>query len=182
MTGEATTTADDTVYQITAATKRVLDFDTPPTVLDGGIETVESYSVNYLSGRITFATVDNTRVITVTGKYLPMTVAAYANNMGKSKAVDLLDTSAFGLTHKKRRAGLKSASGTINQINLTDTTFADALTAGEPIVLEINDGPTSEPNRYRALLESSEISAAVDGLQEEAVSWTSKDAWLSLGN
>ena len=181
MTGETTTTADDTIYQITNAAKQVLDRDTAPTVLDGGVETVEDYTVNYLNGKITFATNDETRVITVTGKYLPMSVAAYANQMSRSDNCDMLDTTVFGDTHKSRMAGLKSASGTLTNFYSADEVFGTALTAGVPIVIEDRTVSTDEPNRTWALLDSSEVSAAVEGVQGQTVSWVSYDSWLRLG-
>jgi len=182
MTAEATTTSDNQVYQITSTAKQVLDRDTAPTVYDDGVETVESYTVNYLNGKITFATVDAGRgPITVTGKYLPMSTAAYAHSMSVSKAVDLHETTAFGATHKNRLAGLKSASGTINQFDVADTTYSDALTAGNPIVIEIRSESTAEPDRYWALLESDEVAAAIGGVQDETVSWISHDEWIKLG-
>jgi len=181
MTAEATTTADDTSYQIANAVKQVLDRETAPTVFDGGVATAEDYTVNYLNGTITFDTDDDTRVITVTGKYLPMTTAAYAHSLSISRATDLQDVTAFGATHKKRVAGLKSASGTLNQFDITDTTYIDALTAGKPIVIEFKAESTLEPERYWALLESDEVAAAVDGMQDETISWISHDEWLRLG-
>jgi hypothetical protein len=183
MTGEATTTEDDQVYQIAAATKRVLDKDTAPTVLDDGVETEESYTVNYLSGKITFEDVDEERgPITVTGKYLPMTTAAYANDMSHSRNCDLLDANKFGLTHKNRIAGLKSASGVLGHIDLTDTTYITALEAGDPVVIEIVAGSGIEPTRYWAMLESEELKAALAGVQNATVTWSSKNKWIVLGN
>ena len=181
MTAEATTTADDTVYQITAAAKQVLDRDTPPTVLDGGVETEEDYTVNYLTGKITFGSADETRVITVTGNYLPMTVAAYANQASHSDVCSMNDATKFGDTHKKRIAGLKSASGTLTNFYSADEVFTDALTAGNPVVIEDRTASTAEPNRYWALLDSTEVAAAIEGLIQQAVSWVSYDSWIKLG-
>ncbi len=182
MTAEATSTSDDQVYQITSATKQVLDRDNAPTVLDGGVETVETYTVNYLTGTITFGSVDGTRVITVTGYYLPMTTAAYAHNSSHNRTSEILDVTAYADTHKKRLAGLLSASGVLSQFDITDTTFSDALIAGVPVVLEINSDSSVEPTRYWVLLDSDEVVAAVDGVQDENVSWVSYDAWIRLGS
>ena len=181
MTGEATTTADDQVYQITAATKQVLDRDTSPTILDGGVATAEAYTVNYLNGKITFGSVDVGRVITVTGKYLPMTIAAYANNASNSRVATVLSATAFNATHKKRIPGMLSASGTLSQFDMADTTYSTALTAGVPIVIEDRTISTDEPNRFWALLESDEVEAAIDSIQNETVSWVSYDSWIKLG-
>jgi len=182
MTAEATSTSDDQAYQITDTSKQVLDPDTPPTVLDDGVETVEIYTVNYLNGTITFATVDAGRgTITVTGKYLPMTTAAYAHMANKSDNCDMLEKTVFGDTYKKRTPGLKSASGTLAQFNLADTTYYDALIAGNVIVIEYRPSSSDEPDRYFALLDSREVAAAVEGLQDENVTWISHDYWLKKG-
>lgn len=181
MTGEATTTTDNKKYQITNAVKRVLDRDTAPAVKDGGVVTEEEYTVNYLNGTITFADADPDRVITVDGKYLPMSTAAYATEMSRSKQCDLHERTPFGVDAKLRLAGLKSASGTLTQLDLTDATFLDALTAGKPIVIEDRATSDSEPNRVWALLESDELKAAITDIQSETVSWVSYDEWLSMG-
>lgn len=180
MTAEATTHTGNISYQINNTAKRVLDRDTPPTVLDGGVATTEDYSVNYLNGAVTFTTA-TPRTITITGKYLPMTTAAYAHVMSHSKVCDLLDYNRFGQTNKSRIPGLKSASGTLSQFNVADTYYATALAAGVPIVLEILSATGDLPDRYWALLESDELQAAIDGVQDEVITWVSYDYWLRLG-
>jgi len=182
MTAEATTLiTTGLVYQITNAVKQVLDIATVPTVLVGGSAvSAATYTVNYLNGKITFLS-SATRTVTVTGKYLPMTTAAYANQMSNSRACDMHEATAFQATHKSRIAGLKSASGTLAQFDVTDTTYSDALAAGLPVVMEIRTGLADEPDRFWALLESTEVQAAIDSIQSETISWVSKDAWLRLG-
>jgi hypothetical protein len=139
-----------------------------------------TYSLNRLNGMATFTSAAS-RTVLISGSYLPMTTAAYAQNSSDSRACDMLEANEFGLTHKKRVAGLLSASGTLSQLNMVDTTYSNALTAGVPIVIEISTSSTAEPNRYWALLESDEIAAAVESLQNETVSWVSYDSWLRLG-
>ena len=180
-TTEATSTSDNQTYQITNTVKRVWDRDTTPTVYDDAVETVESYTVNYLNGTITFASVDAERVITVTGNYLPMTTAAYAHDYSRTKNCTLNDITAFGDSYVQRQAGMKSASGTLSQFNVVDTTFVDALVAGDPIVIEDEDDTGSEPNRFWALLSSAGVTAAVNGVQDQPVSWESHDEWITLG-
>lgn len=177
---EATTTTDDKTYQITNAAKRVLDRDTTPTVLDGGIATTEDYTINKLSGVITFETVDVSRVITVTGKYMPMSTATYAHNFSYSRGVDLQDVTAFLATHKNKIASTKFASGTLNQFDVTSTYYADALTAGDPVVIEFLDTATSEPIRCWALLEGAEMQAAIESPQDQIVTFISTDELLNL--
>lgn len=183
MTGEATTSAgDNKTYQITNAAKQVVDFASTLTVLESGSATTDSYVFDYLSGRVVFDAADAGRgPITVTGKYLPMTTAAYANSVSRSETCSLGDATVFQDTHRHRIPLLKSASGTLTQIDVTDDTYIDALVAGKPIVIEDRDTATSAPNRYRALLETSEISSAVEDLQKNVVSWTSTDEWIKQG-
>lgn len=182
MTAEATTLiTTGLVYQISNAAKQVLDINTPPTVLVGGSAvSASTYTVNYLNGKITFLT-SATRTVTVTGKYLPMTTAAYAHSMSISEAVDLMETTPFGSTHKKRITGLKSASGTFNQFDITDATYESALTASVPVVIEHVAYSGAQPDRYWALLNSDEVAAAIGSVQDETISWISHDEWIKLG-
>lgn len=181
LTAEATSTTDNQIYQITDAAKRVLDRDTTPTVLDDGVETLESYTVNKLNGIITFESVDALRgTITVTGKYLPMSTVAYAHNFSYNRGVNIMDITPFLATHYKRLAGTKFASGTLSQFDLSSTYFADTLVAGKPVVIEFGDTATSEPIRCWALLENAEMTAAIDNPQDEIVSFISTDELLDL--
>lgn len=180
-TSEATTTSDNQIYKITNTSKQVLDLYTTPTVYDNGVETVEDYTVNYLNGTITFGTVDVTRVITVDGSYLPMATAGYANSMSQSDVADVLDASVFGDEYKKRVAGQKSASGTFTHLNLTDSTYKDALASGEIVVIEIVTG-SEEPDRYFALLEGVEDTSEITTLVNEVISWVSYDKWIKKGS
>lgn len=143
-------------------------------------EASTAYTLNRLNGKVTYASATS-RVIKISGDYLPMSVAAYANQMSRSDACDMLDTTVFGDTYKSRMAGLKSASGTLTNFYSADEVFGAALTAGVPIVIEDRTVSTNEPNRYWALLESDEVSAAVEGVQSQAVSWVSYDSWIKLG-
>jgi len=143
-------------------------------------EPAANYTLNRLSGTVTYTTA-TTRVIMVSGDYLPMTTAAYAHNASTSRKADVADVTAFGATHYKRTATLLSASGSLSQFDVTDTTYVDALKAGVPIVIEIDESSGVEPTRYWALLESQEVAAAIAGVQDETVSWVSYDTWLRLG-
>jgi hypothetical protein len=138
------------------------------------------YSLNRLNGTVTYADALS-RVIKISGDYLPMSVAAYANQMSRADACDMLDTTVFGDTYKSRMAGLKSASGTLTNFYSADEVFGAALTAGVPVVIEDRTVSTDEPHRTWALLDCDEVSGAVDGVQSQTVSWVSYDEWLRLG-
>src|SRR4051812_21765948 len=75
--GEATTdSGDHQTYQITNAAKRVWDRATTLVVKVAAVVTVESYTFNRLTGKVTFATVNAGRgAVTLDGAYLPLSVA-----------------------------------------------------------------------------------------------------------
>lgn len=151
------------------------------TIMRYPTEATTAYSLNRLSGKVTYASASS-RVIKISGDYLPMSTAAYCNTMNDSRACNMLDISKFGTQYKTKLAGMLSASGTFTQLNMADTTYSDAIVAGDPVLLENRTKSTDEPSRYWVLLDSDEIQAAVDGVQNETVSWQSTDEWLRLGN
>ena len=178
LTAEATSTSDNQTYQITNADKRVLDYSETITVDDGGSPTAESYTLNRLSGTVTFDSVD-TRTITIDGYYLPMSTAAYAHSDSINVACDILNTEKYGDTYKDKIAGLKGAEGSLSQWDVTDTTYEDDLTAGLPVVLETRDeSGDSVIDRMWVLLNAVEMSAAIGSPQDMSVSWTSTDEML----
>lgn len=182
LTNAAVTNIDNQSYQITDTAKQVLDLATSVTVKVGGSTTTEAYTMNYLNGKVIFATVNAGRgTVTITGKYLPLTVAAYAHTSSSNMACEMKDVTPFGVTHKKRMAGLKSASGTLSQFNVADTIYSAALVAGLPIVIESRAISTDEPERFYALLDSTEVTAAIDGVQDNKISWVSYDYWIRAG-
>lgn len=178
LTAEPTTTSDNISYQITNAAKRVLDYSETITVDDGGSPTAEDYTLNRLSGTVTFESAD-TRTITIDGYYLPMTTVAYAHADSINNACDLQETPKYGDTHMSRIAGLKGAEGSLSQWDITDTTFEDDLIAGLPVVLETRDeSGDSVIDRIWVLLDSVEMSAAIGSPQDMVVSWLSTDEML----
>jgi hypothetical protein len=178
MTDEATTATGNQVYQITHAAKRVLDRTAATVVKDDGAPTAEAYTLNRLNGTVTFVT-QASRVITIDGEYLPMTVVATAYDYKYKRGVDLHDITAFLATHKARIAGQKWASGTLSQWDINDY-FEDVLTAGEPIVLEFRGQEEGEPERVWALLEGTEMAAAIKDPQKAVVTFVSTDELLNL--
>ena len=183
---ETLTRITDTTWQVTTAAKQVLDRDVTP-VLEyddgGGYDDITFESVNKLTGVFTFsgagyAAGSDLRV--KTGNYLPMSSAAYAHAYTYRKGVDLHDVTAFLATHRNRLPGHKFASGTLSQWDVESAYFADALTAGNPIVLEFRSQASDEPQRVWALLESQEMRAAIESAQDEIVTFISTDELLTL--
>ena len=186
LAAETLTRITDTTWQVTTAAKQVLARDVTP-VLEyndgGGYDEITYESVDKLSGIFTFAGAGysaGSDIRVKTGNYLPMSSAAYAHAYTYRRGVDLHDASVFLATHKNRIAGLKFASGTLSQWDMTDTYFSDTLTAGDPVVLEFRDAAASEPLRVWALLESQEMRAAIESTQDEIVTFISTDVLLNL--
>lgn len=140
-------------------------------------EAAANYTLNRLNGTVTYAAAD-TRIIKISGSYLPMSTAAYAHEFSYARGIDLSEITAFGATYKNRLAGLKYASGTLSQFDATSEYYADALVAGSPVVIEFLYQTGADPLRAWALLESVEMAAAIADPQDQVVSFISTDELL----
>ena len=186
---EGLTYITNTSWQVTDVLKQVLDRNTEPTLETddglGGWDPISFTKVNKLNGKFTFdgAGFADTETIRIkTGNYLPMSSAAYAHAYTYNKQASLMEVNRFGDTHKKRIVGTKFSSGSLNQWDVTDTYFSNVLTSGEPMVLELRASAAGDPQRLWALIESTEMSAAIDSPQDEVVSFISTDELLKLGD
>ncbi len=178
------------IWRIADADMRVIDPAVNPTLErsddEGFSWSDQAYvSVNKLSGEFTFAADhagDDIRVKVTdpTANYLPMSTAAYAHSYSYNRGADLFDVSAFLATHKKRIAGQKFASGTLSQWDVMDSYYRDALTDGEPVVVEFRGETAGDPQRVWALVESEEMAAAIDSPQGKTVSFISTDELLNI--
>jgi hypothetical protein len=176
---EALARVSDTVWRVNDATKRVLETGVTVEYDDGGGYDPVSYeSVNLLNGEFSFSGAGysvGSDLRIKTGNYIPMTEAAYCHSFSINKEVTLHDSTAFGDTDRTRKVGVKSAGGTLSQWDVTSSYFADALVAGEPVVIEYLALSSETPKRLWAMLDSQELQAALDSLQDEAVSFQSHD-------
>jgi len=186
---EGLTRIDDNTWQITDTLKQVLDRDTEPTLEQddglGGWDLIGYAKVNKLNGKFTFSDAGYAGTETIrikTGNYLPMSNVAYAHDYTYNKQANLIEVNRFNETHKKRIVGTKFGSGSLSQWDVTDSYFEDVLTTGEPMVLELRASSSGDPQRLWALIESTEMSAALDSAQDEAVSFISTDELLKLGD
>jgi hypothetical protein len=174
---EATTnTGDDKTYQITNAAKRVWDRATTLVVKVAGVATVESYTFNRLTGKVTFATVNAGRgAVTLDGAYLPLSVAIGAKNYSitVSRAA-LLDTDFDSANtnggFNTYQPSMHDVEGSVGRRVTTDTALRDALLAGEPVVIQFfADRATAADFTVWALLDKDSVQAALDGLQEGTI-------------
>jgi hypothetical protein len=172
---------DHKTYQITDATRQILDRTAAVVVYEGGVETAEAYTLERLNGKVIFDTVDATRgAITVDCAYLPATTVAYAHEFTLQRGCDILLLPKFGDEYKARLGGQKFASGTLSQWDVEDTYFSLALVENKIVVIEFKSHPDDKPIRVYAVFESNELKAAVAGMQDAVVSFISNDKVLSI--
>lgn len=123
MTTEATTNLGSDIYQITDASKRVIDPTQSITVADGGgTVSAANYTIDYLFGRIIFG-VTPTGSVTITANYLPRIEFACARSASINLERTALDKTCFqpdasaGQAAVKRFMGLITASGDLEDIS-----------------------------------------------------------------
>lgn len=145
LTAEATTLVSGKTYQITAASKRILDRLTAVTVLDNAVDhTADVESIDFLFGKVTFkSTYTVTGPVTITGKYLPTTQIAKAQGFTLNQTAAVLNTTDFitaqataGVT--AHDYGLKTVSLDLNGFYALSNGWLAALQARSEVVIEIN--------------------------------------------
>src|SRR5690606_25425864 len=118
------------------------------------------------------------RTVTVTGKYVPTSTAAECHEWSNSITQEFEDTPKFQDEWNSKTPTLKSADGSLSEWWSIDTYYVDALISGNPVVIELYAQDTLNCDRIWAVLNSVEMSAAVDGVVETAVSYESTNKML----
>jgi hypothetical protein len=172
-----TNTVTNLEYQITNTSKRIIDMNSSITVEVGGVAVSSGYTVNTLTGTVIFDTAA-VRTVTVTGYYIPMSTAAECKEWSNTINGEMVDTTAFQADWNSRIQGLKMAEGSLSRWLTVDTYFFDALVSGKPVVIELFAQDTLNPDRMWAIINSTEMSAVIDGANEEAVSFESTNKML----
>lgn len=177
-TDEPCSTTDDQTYQIDDTTMRYWDRDAAITVEEDTIATAEAYTVNRLLGTITFATVDAGRgAVTVSGQYLPTSVAAGARAYSFSLSRTLLDDTDFDSANDEdgfmsKLAGMLDVQGSIGRRFRVNPYFVDALLAGVPVLLEFYGDRSAAPDLVAwGLLSKEGIQSAIDGTTDTDCEW-----------
>ena len=172
----------NTVYQITDATKRVLDPATAVVVeVDadgagvGGYVAGTGYTIDYLTGTVTFAADQGaSALVRVSGKYIPTLTIATANNFSLDHGREELDTSAYAQDAASAIQGRTEASGSFDVVEdlLTDhdagagvVTLSGAIAAGLPVFVEAQIGGVGNKWRMWALLKGKLSASASDAVK-----------------
>lgn len=168
-TGEATTATGNIIYQITDTTKRVWCKNCTITVKDGGTPTVESYTLDRLSGTITFGTA-TPRTITVDGSYLAVATIGCAFEYDYSLSADNVEATCFESDFISREQTLKGFEASLSKFYDVNHYFIDKWENDTDFVLELySDGTTTPDVRAWTKISGDNPSAAVDGLVEESI-------------
>jgi hypothetical protein len=174
MTAEATTLVTGKTYRITNAAKRMLDPSVAVVVEDSGSPVVPLF-IDYLHGLVTFHPLYTVLgPITIDANYLPLTQIADVYNASFSTSVMMLDDTVYEDAQVSRKAGLKDISGSFSCYDEGATALSSLLAAGTVLYLtwqQTGSGSTGHL-RARVLLESEDVSAAVDGLIESTYNFT----------
>jgi hypothetical protein len=175
--GEAAAdSGDHQTYQINNAAKRVWDRATTLVVKVAGVLTVELYTFNRLTGKVTFATVNAGRgAVTLDGAYLPLSVAigakSYSVTLSKAALVDTdFDSANTNGGFNTYQSGILGVDGSVGRRLTTDTALRDALLAGDPVVIQLFvDRAGSADMTLWAILDKDSLQAAFDGIQDGSV-------------
>lgn len=175
-TDEATTgEATHKIFTITATAKNCWDPNQAVVVKVDGIEVTTGFSIERLVGRVTFTASQGASVITVSGKYLPLSTAAGCREYTINRARALIDVTDFDVVDdfKKNLAGKKDASGTLGVWYQNDSYFFDAMDADAPIVLEFYaDRNSAFTMRAWTNLTKCGISSAQDSAVDHPIEWS----------
>lgn len=97
MVAEAMSLVSGQIYQVTAATKRVLSWANAITVFDNAVDhTADVESIDYLTGKVTFASgYVVTGPVTITGSYLPMAQIAKGRSFNLRQSVTQNDETGY---------------------------------------------------------------------------------------
>lgn len=143
MTAEATTSSAGNIYQVTAATKQILDPSIEPSVNATASTYVDKTWMNrgwdYFTGRVklTAATAP-----TVTGAYLTITAIGSVISCDINASRNAVETTAIGDTWKTYTAVEMGATVTLNRYYI-NTDFWTELNASRKVALEIYEDTTT---------------------------------------
>lgn len=174
---EATTNSGDSkTYQITNAIKRVWDPTIAITVFYNGVlQAANTYTINRLTGRITFAIAQGASAVTVTGSYLPMSNAVRASKFSWNVTASLAEDNDFDqvttdLGFQRKLQMMLDVAGSVTAKFGADVFFRDALLNATLVVIEFYPDRTGSHDMVCwAVLSKVGLDAAIESVQERTV-------------
>lgn len=175
MTTEAMTLVSGKTYQITASTKRIIDYFTAITVFDNAVDhTADVESIDYLNGLVTFlSSYTVTGPVTITGKYVPTSVIAKGRSFTLTQNANAIDTTTYEAAQanggwRTHKPGLRTVSLEVNGLYDITNGAAAAIRGKQPIIVDISpDGSSTTMFRGFFKRHSRGQSGEVGALEEE---------------
>lgn len=178
MTTEACSLVSGKTYQITAATKRVIDRSQALNVFDNGVnQNANVLNVDYLTGKVTFkSTYTVTGPVTVTGKYFPMVSLGAYTSFTLTQSVSIIKDSnipalqANGGVDTHRPGGLREVSLQLPSVFAAADAWDTALTTRAEYIIDLNpDGLGANGSVARGFFKlfDDKINGNVGALEEE---------------
>ena len=170
-TDEATTLVSGTTYQITDASKRIIDTTSAITVKDGATTLASTaYTVVPGTGKVILAAAPS-GAVTVTGKYLTASQLAQCTKWSANIGPNLQDVSVFGSAWEQKAAVLQKGSITVNRFYATGAYFYTQLNV--PMVVTLYENQSGGA-RYVAVcqMETDALEVSEGAIQGENVSFT----------
>jgi len=165
------------VYQITAATKRVLDPNFAQTQ-NWSLGPTGTITVNRLLGEFISTADETTHTLTITGKYLPMAPLLYCHDFSLSIKPKITDVTPFNQNFQSIMTDMNDVTGTLS--NFYDPTESAALTiapyfntqfiANATIAIELYVNANLSLLAW-AVISGEDLKAALDGVIDQTISW-----------
>lgn len=181
LSDEAMTNTSGNEYQVTDTTRRVLDRDTVPTFEDTGvspqaIDASDITSIDYVFGKVVFATSKTGPVVVKTGNYLPLTNVAGSHSYGLNLGGDVLDDTDYPTANanngqRSRILGIRDVSLTIARWDQGTSEFYTALQNRTPLLIEVRPGGAGDFARGWYVPESEDRSGDVSSLESADLSF-----------
>lgn len=187
MTAQATTSLGGNVYQITDATRRILDPATVVVVDDGGVPIAASGidDIDFMTGTVTLAAAPS-GVVTIDAAYVPTVDIADCFGVSINDSTELYDATVFATSDvatlgRRRIAGLTSIDVEISSLQLLatepggddDFVIRELVDQGKPILVEIRLAALAPLLRVWAILSAANIDSPIDGRIESSITASS---------
>ncbi|MBC7197044.1 MAG: hypothetical protein H5U39_07340, partial [Deferribacterales bacterium] len=139
-TDEAMTNqGDNKTYVITNSNKRFWDTSQTVTVKKNGSVISSGFTVQYPGGKVIFDVANApTDTITVSGKYIPVSLLGEANEWSLDMGADTIEVNIFGTAVKQYIPTMTGASGSLKHYWI-DGSFLSALRLLLGFELRVND-------------------------------------------
>ena len=166
---------DPKVWQITDATRQVLDRDIPVVVEDNGNPLLAAdFSIDYLFGIVTLVN-NPAGAVTVSGSYIPMTEVVGASQHTINLTGDILDDSNYkesrGTHNRTKKYGMTDCNITLERFYDLQKTFKTHLSNRDVVMVEVQPAGLSEVLRGWFVVESGNSAGDLSALETESLSF-----------